>query len=131
MGIIPSQSYKERESCCMPIYEYTCEDCFHDFEVMQKMSEEPVKACPACGKERAKKLVSAPNFKLKGTGWYETDFKDKPKKKESSDPSDKKDSKDTKNVKESKDSKSESKKETPKETPKENVKKDVKKNKDT
>lgn len=63
----------------MPIYEYSCEDCFHDFEVMQKVSDEPVKACPACGKERVKKLVSAPQFKLKGTGWYETDFKDKPK----------------------------------------------------
>lgn len=64
----------------MPIYEYTCEDCFHDFEIMQKVSEEPVKACPSCGKERVKKLVSAPQFKLKGTGWYETDFKNKPKK---------------------------------------------------
>jgi putative FmdB family regulatory protein len=63
----------------MPIYEYSCQDCFHDFEIMQKVSEEPVKACPSCGKERVKKLVSAPQFKLKGTGWYETDFKNKPK----------------------------------------------------
>ncbi len=67
----------------MPIYEYACSDCFHEFEVMQKMSDEPVKACPECGKERAKRLVSAPKFKLKGSGWYETDFKNKPAKKES------------------------------------------------
>ncbi len=63
----------------MPIYEYACEDCFHSFEIMQKISSEPVKACPECGKERVKRLVSAPQFKLKGTGWYETDFKTKPK----------------------------------------------------
>lgn len=68
----------------MPIYEYACSDCFHEFEVMQKMSDEPVKACPECGKERAKRLVSAPKFKLKGSGWYETDFKNKPAKKRSS-----------------------------------------------
>lgn len=64
----------------MPIYEYACSDCFHEFEVMQKMSDEPVKACPECGQERAKRLVSAPKFKLKGSGWYETDFKNKPTK---------------------------------------------------
>lgn len=65
----------------MPIYEYACEDCFHQFEVMQKISDEPVQACPECGKERAKRLISASKFKLKGTGWYETDFKSKPAKK--------------------------------------------------
>ena len=64
----------------MPIYEYLCDDCDHRLEVMQKISEEKLKECPECGEESLRKLVSAASFRLKGTGWYETDFKDKPKK---------------------------------------------------
>jgi len=72
----------------MPIYEYRCESCGHDLEVLQKMSDDPLTVCPECGKPALKKLMSAGGFILKGTGWYETDFKgDKNKNK----PSDKKD----------------------------------------
>jgi len=67
----------------MPIYEYRCGACNHEFEARQKMSEDPLKACPDCGKEELKKLISAVGFRLKGTGWYETDFKNKPKAAES------------------------------------------------
>ena len=59
----------------MPIYEYKCQNCGHYFEVLQRISEEPLIACPECKKNALKKLVSAPNFRLKGGGWYETDFK--------------------------------------------------------
>ncbi len=61
----------------MPIYEYKCEYCGHQLEMLQKISDDPAKTCPACGQDGLKKLVSAAAFKLKGTGWYETDFKDK------------------------------------------------------
>ena len=61
----------------MPIYEYQCNDCEHVFDVLQKMSEDPLTYCPECGKPELRKLLSAPNFRLKGGGWYETDFKDK------------------------------------------------------
>ena len=59
----------------MPIYEYKCQNCEHYFEVLQRISEEPLSTCPECKKNALKKLVSAPNFRLKGQGWYETDFK--------------------------------------------------------
>lgn len=65
----------------MPIYEYQCTACGHDFEAMQKMSESPLKVCPACKKPELKKLISAAGFQLKGTGWYATDFKDGASKK--------------------------------------------------
>ena len=61
----------------MPIYEYKCDLCGHTMEKLQKISDEPIKTCPECGGEGLRKLVSAAAFKLKGTGWYETDFKDK------------------------------------------------------
>ena len=61
----------------MPIYEYACQDCGHAFDELQKMGAEPLVDCPECGKPALKKLLSAPNFRLKGGGWYETDFKDK------------------------------------------------------
>ena len=61
----------------MPIYEYRCNHCEHRLEMLQKISDEPAKTCPECGEESLIKLVSAAAFKLKGTGWYETDFKDK------------------------------------------------------
>jgi putative FmdB family regulatory protein len=59
----------------MPFYEYRCETCGHEMEVMQKMSDPPVAECPACGEPNLRKLVSAAGFRLKGGGWYETDFK--------------------------------------------------------
>jgi putative FmdB family regulatory protein len=59
----------------MPIYEYVCTKCEHAHEALQKMSDEPLKECPACGKPALKKLVSAAGFRLSGSGWYETDFK--------------------------------------------------------
>lgn len=64
----------------MPIYEYQCDACHHTFDLLQKISDEPIKTCPACGMLRVKKLVSAAGFQLKGTGWYVTDFKDSGKK---------------------------------------------------
>jgi putative FmdB family regulatory protein len=59
----------------MPFYEYECTHCKFYKEVMQKVSDAPLKKCPSCGKNALKKLVSAPVFRLKGAGWYETDFK--------------------------------------------------------
>jgi putative FmdB family regulatory protein len=58
----------------MPIYEYECESCHHAFEVWQKITEEPVKKCEACGSTRVTKLISQSTFHLKGTGWYLTDY---------------------------------------------------------
>jgi putative FmdB family regulatory protein len=59
----------------MPFYEYECASCKFYTEVMQKISDAPLKKCPSCGKSTMKKLISAPVFRLKGGGWYETDFK--------------------------------------------------------
>jgi putative FmdB family regulatory protein len=59
----------------MPFYEYQCEHCGHHLEAMQKVSDAPLRKCPACGKSQLKRLMSAPVFRLKGSGWYETDFK--------------------------------------------------------
>lgn len=59
----------------MPIYEYQCQDCGEQLEVLQKISDAPLEKCPACGKPTLKKKVSAAAFRLKGGGWYETDFK--------------------------------------------------------
>lgn len=59
----------------MPIYEYECHACGHRLETLQKISEAPLKLCPNCGKPALHKLVSAAQFRLKGKGWYETDFK--------------------------------------------------------
>ncbi len=64
----------------MPFYEYRCETCGHEMEVMQKMSDPPVAECPACGEPHLRKLISAAGFRLKGGGWYETDFKKDGKK---------------------------------------------------
>lgn len=65
----------------MPIYEYQCRSCGHEFEAMQKVSESPLVDCPACGQPQLTKLVSAAGFRLKGGGWYETDFKSGAEKK--------------------------------------------------
>ena len=59
----------------MPFYEYECPHCGYDEEVLQKINDKPLTKCPACGKKGLKKLMSAPVFRLKGSGWYETDFK--------------------------------------------------------
>jgi len=61
----------------MPIYEYQCENenCGNKVECLQKISDEPLKTCPACKEDSLKKLISAAGFRLKGSGWYETDFK--------------------------------------------------------
>ena len=61
----------------MPIYEYQCEDCGHKFEVLQKISDATLTDCPTCKQPRLRKMVTAAAFRLKGGGWYETDFKDK------------------------------------------------------
>ncbi len=63
----------------MPIYEYRCESCGKELEKIQKFSDPPLINCPECNKPSLKKLVSASSFRLKGTGWYETDFKTKKK----------------------------------------------------
>ena len=59
----------------MPIYEYCCGNCGHELETLQKLSEAPLRLCPACGQETLSKKVTAAGFRLKGGGWYETDFK--------------------------------------------------------
>jgi putative FmdB family regulatory protein len=59
----------------MPFYEYQCKSCGHDLEAMQKVSDPPLRKCPQCGKSQLQRLMSAPVFRLKGGGWYETDFK--------------------------------------------------------
>jgi putative FmdB family regulatory protein len=64
----------------MPIYEYQCAACGHRFETLQKISDKPFNTCPDCGKDALTKLVSASAFRLKGGGWYETDFKTGSKK---------------------------------------------------
>ena len=69
----------------MPIYDNKCSDCGHQREVIQKFSDEPKALCIECGKETLKKMVSAPSFRLKGGGWYETDFKTGKKKNIASD----------------------------------------------
>ena len=59
----------------MPIYEYQCDKCGHHLEALQKLSDKPLRECPECGKHSLKRLMSAPLFRLAGSGWYETDFK--------------------------------------------------------
>lgn len=59
----------------MPFYEYQCKSCGHPLEVLQKVSDPPLRKCPHCGKQQLQRLISAPVFRLKGSGWYETDFK--------------------------------------------------------
>ena len=59
----------------MPIYEYRCDACGHELEALQKINDAPLKLCPECKSERLRRLISRPSFRLKGSGWYETDFK--------------------------------------------------------
>jgi putative FmdB family regulatory protein len=96
----------------MPIYEYRCDACGHQEEHLQKLSEAPIPACPACKSASYKKLLSAAGFQLKGSGWYATDFKSAGKK-----PAEKKADSKTESTAESK---TESKTETKTETKTEN-----------
>ena len=87
----------------MPIYEYQCKSCGHALEAMQKVNDSPLRKCPECGKSTLQRLMSAPVFRLKGGGWYETDFKtDKDGKRNLADQPDadapKEDKKDTKDA---------------------------------
>jgi len=59
----------------MPIYEYLCKKCDHTLDALQKIADAPLIDCPSCGEAALKRLLSAPRFRLKGQGWYETDFK--------------------------------------------------------
>ena len=59
----------------MPIYEYRCESCGHELDALQKLSDDPLQDCPDCQAPSLRRLISAPSFRLKGDGWYETDFK--------------------------------------------------------
>lgn len=59
----------------MPIYEYRCQSCGHELEKLQRLSDAALTECPACGKAKLRRLISAAGFRLKGAGWYETDFK--------------------------------------------------------
>lgn len=64
----------------MPIYEYQCQSCSHELEKLQKLSDSPLSLCPQCGKDELRRKISAAGFRLKGAGWYETDFKKTGKK---------------------------------------------------
>lgn len=90
----------------MPIYEYQCEACGHEIEVLQAISEPLLQDCPSCGKPALRKLVSAAAFRLKGTGWYETDFKKKDNKAKPADAKAGGDKKETTATKDKTDSKS-------------------------
>ena len=69
-GLAPSRSVGN-----MPIYEYRCGNCSHELEALEKVSDSPMRKCPECGKLTLRRQMSAPSFRLKGAGWYETDFK--------------------------------------------------------
>lgn len=64
----------------MPIYEYQCQSCHHELEALQRLSDAPLMDCPACAQPALIKKISAAGFRLKGGGWYETDFKSGSKK---------------------------------------------------
>jgi len=100
----------------MPIYEFQCQACGNEIEVLQKVSDPHITDCEACGKSEMKKKVTAAAFRLSGAGWYETDFKESDKKKNLTETStDNKESKTDTNKKSDSDSsnkKSESKTET-------------------
>ena|SRR5690348_4540159 len=70
----------------MPIYEYRCESCGHQQEFLQKVSDPPRTVCPQCGKATLTKMVTAAGFQLKGSGWYVTDFRNKPSSKPAAKP---------------------------------------------
>ena len=59
----------------MPIYGYACKSCDHQFDALQKMADDVLVDCPSCEEPQLRRQLSAPRFRLKGKGWYETDFK--------------------------------------------------------
>lgn len=65
----------------MPIYEFECQSCDHRFDRLQKLSDPDPETCPECGKAQVKRALTAASFRLKGAGWYETDFKGEQEKK--------------------------------------------------
>lgn len=81
MGAIPDTPVPDRVVftifgvTLMPIYEYACRKCEHRLDALQKVADAPLVDCPECGQPELRRLLSAPRFRLKGTGWYETDFK--------------------------------------------------------
>jgi len=89
----------------MPIYEYVCNACGHEFEEWQKISDAPVQRCPSCGKRKVERLVSLSAFHLKGTGWYVTDYAGK---KSGSAPGEKKEDKKSEKSEKSESAKSDS-----------------------
>ena len=101
----------------MPFYEYECPHCSYRDEVLQKISDKPLKKCPKCGKNGLKKLVSAPVFRLKGSGWYETDFKSEKENKRNLAGADKEESKPDAKVETKAEAKTEAKPEAPKAEP--------------
>lgn len=72
----------------MPIYEYKCQECGHNLEAIQSLSDAPLTDCPKCSKPGLRKQISAAGFRLKGGGWYETDFKSGNRRNLASDSSD-------------------------------------------
>ena len=64
----------------MPMYEYQCQNCDHQIEALQQINDAPLLHCPSCETDSLKRLISAAGFRLKGSGWYETDFKSGKKK---------------------------------------------------
>ena len=96
----------------MPFYEYECPHCGYHDEVLQKISDKPLSKCPSCGKKGLKKLMSAPLFRLKGSGWYETDFKSDKENKRNLHGADKEESKAESKADAKPDAKSETKTET-------------------
>jgi len=78
---VPTRRFNpsRKEFAPMPIYAYKCATCGHAEDIMQKMSDDPRTTCPSCGAETFSKQVTAPNFALKGSGWYVTDFRDNKK----------------------------------------------------
>jgi putative FmdB family regulatory protein len=102
----------------MPFYEYECPNCGHREEVLQKITDKPLRKCPNCGKNGLKKLMSAPVFRLKGSGWYETDFKSDKENKRNLAGADKEESKPEAKTEAKTDAKTEAKPETKADAPK-------------
>lgn len=75
LAVQPNLMGRDNWGYNMPIYEYRCEACGHELEALQKMSDDLLVVCPNCSERALKKLLSAGGFRLKGSGWYETDFK--------------------------------------------------------
>lgn len=75
--VVRAREALSKKVLTMPIYEYHCDSCGKNFDAIQKFSDEPLSVCRECGAEGIRKLLSAPSFRLKGGGWYETDFKNK------------------------------------------------------